>query len=256
MSEEKTITIKKSDLWKYSTFVLFAVVIIGGIFMFTGDGSGSGSASGSATQVPTNPTPQPSVVSASVDDDPFLGSEDAPVTIIEFSDYQCPFCRKFWVETLPLIKSEYIDTGKVKFVYRDFPLVSLHSMAIPSAEAAECVRDEAGGSNEAYFEYHDKIFGEQNILDTGSLTGSVRSTVTYTNNDLKNWAQEIGYDISSCLDSGKFRGEVQKDISDAQSAGGQGTPFFVILGSDGKGTPLSGAYPFSAFQQIIEAELA
>ena len=256
MSDEKTITIKKSDLWKYSTFVLFAVVIIGAIFMFTdGSSSGSGSSGNAGTQVPTNPTQQPGKVSASIDDDPFIGSENAPVTIIEFSDYQCPFCRKFWVETLPLIKSEYIDTGKVKFVYRDFPLVSLHPMAIPSAEAAECVRDVAG-NDEAYFKMHDKIFGEQNILDTGSLTGSVRSTVTYTNNDLKNWAQEIGYDIGNCLDSGKFRGEVQKDISDAQSAGGQGTPFFVILGSDGEGTPLSGAYPFSAFQQIIEAELA
>lgn len=250
MSDEKTITINKSDLWKYSTFVLFAVVIIGGIFMFTGNNPSVASGSGSPTQVPTNPTQQPGKVSASVDDDPFIGSEDAPVTIIEFSDYQCPFCRKFWVETLPLIKEQYIETGKVKFVYRDFPLVSLHPMAIPSAEAAECVRDIAG-NDVAYFEYHDKIFGEQNILDTGSLTGSVRSTVTYTNDDLKNWAQEIGYDIGNCLDSGKFRGEVQKDISDAQSAGGQGTPFFVI-----NGNPLSGAYPFNAFQQIIEAELA
>ena len=252
MSDEKTITIKKSDLWRYSTFVLIAIVVIGAIFLFTGNGS---KANGDATTTTNNPTAQPGKVSASVDDDPFLGSEDAPVTIIEFSDYQCPFCRKFWVETLPSIKSEYIDTGKVKLVYRDFPLVSLHPMAIPSAEAAECVRD-VGGSDEAYFEYHDKIFGEQNILDTGSIDGPVRSTVTYTESDLKNWAQELGYDINNCLDSGKFRSEVQKDLADAQSAGGQGTPYFVILGRDGQGTPLSGAYPFSAFQQIIEAELA
>ena len=248
MSDEKSITIKKSDLWKYSTFLLMAVVVIGAIFVFTGDdSSGTG---GSPTQVPTDPTQQPGKVSASIDDDPFIGSEDAPVTIIEFSDYQCPFCRKFWTETYPSIKSEYVDTGKVKIVFRDFPLVSLHPMAIPSAEAAECVRDTAG-NDAAYFEYHDKLFGEQNILDSGSIEGPVRSTVTYTNDDLKNWAQEIGYDISSCLDSGKFRTEVQKDLADAQSAGGQGTPYFVI-----NGNPLSGAYPFSAFQQIIEAELA
>ena len=246
MSDEKSITIKKSDLWKYSTFVLMAVVVIGAIFVFTGD-SNTGN---NPTQVPTNPTQQPGKVSASIDDDPFIGSEDAPVTIIEFSDYQCPFCRKFWTETYPSIKSEYVDTGKVKIVFRDFPLVSLHPMAIPSAEAAECVRDTAG-NDAAYFEYHDKLFGEQNILDSGSIEGPVRSTVTYTNDDLKNWAQEIGYDISSCLDSGKFRTEVQKDLADAQSAGGQGTPYFVI-----NGNPLSGAYPFSAFQQIIEAELA
>ena len=247
MSDEKTITIKKSDLWKYSTFVLMVVIVIGAIFVFTGGGSPGAE---NNAQVPTNPTQQPGKVSASVDDDPFIGSEDAPVTIIEFSDYQCPFCRKFWTETYPSIKSEYVDTGKVKLVYRDFPLVSLHPMAIPSAEAAECVRDIAG-NDEAYFEYHDKLFGEQNILDSGSIAGPVRSTVTYTNDDLKNWAQEIGYDISSCLDSGKFRTEVQKDLADAQSSGGQGTPYFVINGNS-----LSGAYPFSAFQQIIEAELA
>ena len=154
MSDEKSITIKKSDLWKYSTFLLIAVVVIGGIFMFTGsNGSGSGPSTGITVEQPTQ---QSGKISASIDDDPFIGSEDAPVTIIEFSDYQCPFCRKFWTETLPLIKSEYIDTGKVKFVYRDFPLASLHPMATPSAEAAECVRDVAG-NDAAYFEYHDKI---------------------------------------------------------------------------------------------------
>ena len=241
MSEEKTITIKKSDLWKYSTFVLFAVVIIGGIFMFTGDGSSSGSGSGnSGTQVPTQPTQPAGKISASIDDDPILGDHNAPVTIIEFSDYECPFCQKFWRETLPSITSEYIDTGKVKLVYRDFPLTSIHPNAQVAAEAAECVRD-AAGNDEAYFEYHDIIFGNQHLLSRTSLIS---------------WAQDMGYDISSCLDSGKFKSEVQKDLADAQSAGGRGTPFFVIMGSDGEGTPLSGAYPFSAFQQIIEAELA
>ena len=232
MSDEKTITIKKTDLWRYSTFVLIAVVVIGGIFMFTGNGSGSES---NPTQVPTNPTAQPGKVSASIDDDPMLGNEDAPVTIIEFSDYECPFCGRFWSQTLPLIKSEYIDTGKVRFVYRDFPLSSIHPMAQPAAEAAECVRDEAGGSDAAYFEYHDKIFANQASLSVSSL---------------KQWAQELGYNIDSCLSSGKFTSEVQKDLADAQSAGGRGTPFFVI-----NGIPISGAQPFSVFQQAIESEL-
>src|SRR3989344_6683922 len=94
-------------------------------------------------------------VSASEDDDAVLGNEDAPVTIIEFSDYQCPFCRKFWTETLGQIKSEYIDTGKVKLVFRDFPLSSLHPQAQASAEAAECVKEKGG--DEAYFKMHDKM---------------------------------------------------------------------------------------------------
>ena len=238
MSEEKTITIRKDDLWKYLSFFLFAVVLIGGVFLFTGN-SDDGSING-------NPVAQgqgqdEGKASASVDDDAVLGDPDAPVTIIEFSDYQCAYCGRHYTQTLPLIKSEYIDTGKVKLVFRDFPLASLHPMAIPSAEAAECVRDVAG-NDEAYFEYHDIIFENQNLLSTDNL---------------KSWAKDLGYNIDSCLDSGKFRNEVQKDSVDAQSAGFGGTPGFLIMKSGAKeGTPLKGAYPFSAFQQIIEAELA
>ena len=253
MNEEKTITIKKTDLWKYSTFVLIAVVIIGGFFIFTEDKSGT---TGNVAQQPNQPDTQPSIVKASIDDDPVLGNKNAQITIIEFSDYQCPFCRKFWTETLPSIQKEYIDAGKVKFVYRDFPLTSLHPMATPAAEAAECVREKEGDF--AYFKMHDKIFQEQNILDGGDAnSGPVKSTVSFTNNDLKKWAKDLGYDISSCLDSGKFKSEVAKDGSDAVAAGFQGTPGFVIMKTgDKEGVPLAGAYPFSSFQQVIEQKLA
>ena len=241
MEEHKdTITLKKDTLWKgvAGIFALLFVVslFMGGISFPGGESSGNAIAPPSGGNIP--PTQQPSVVSASADDDPFLGSENAPITLIEFSDYQCPFCGRFWSQTLDQIKTEYIDTGKVKFVYRDFPLDSIHPFATPAAEAAECVRDAAGGSNEAYFEYHDKIFTNQQALN---------------NENLKIWAQELGYNIDSCLSSGKFADEVRKDLADAQAAGGRGTPFFVIVGSDGKGTPLSGAQPFSAFKQILDA---
>lgn len=247
MSDEETLTIKKDTLWKYSTFLLLVVLIVGGFFVFSGDKSTTGQTVQQPTQLPS----QPSQVTASADDDPVLGDKNAPVTMIEFSDYQCPFCRKFWTETLPSIKSEYIDTGKVKFVYRDFPLTSIHPGAEPAAEAAECVRDLYGG-DQAYFRMHDKIFQEQNKLDGGdSVTGPVRGTAQFSSDDLKQWAKDLGYNIDSCLDSGKFRNEVQKDLSDATSADGQGTPYFVI-----NDKPLSGAQPFSAFKQVIDAELA
>jgi len=240
MSEEKTITIRKDDLWKYLSFFLFAVVLIGGVFLFTGN-SDDGSINGNPVAQGQGQGQDEGKASASVDDDAVLGDPDAPVTIIEFSDYQCAYCGRHYTQTLPLIKSEYIDTGKVKLVFRDFPLASLHPMAIPSAEAAECVRDVAG-NDEAYFEYHDIIFENQNLLSTDNL---------------KSWAKNLGYNIDSCLDSGKFKNEVQKDSVDAQSAGFGGTPGFLIMKSGAKeGTPLKGAYPFSAFQQIIEAELA
>jgi protein-disulfide isomerase len=236
-SNEKTITIRKDDLWKYLSFFLIAVVLIGGVFLFTGD-SNTGPIKGNI--VDQKQEQQEGKTSASVDDDAVLGDPDAPVTIIEFSDYQCSYCGRHYAQTFPLIKSEYIDTGKVKIVFRDFPL-NFHPEAQGAAEAAECVRD-AAGNDEAYYEMHDKIFENQQLLSTSNL---------------KAWAQEIGYDISSCLDSGKFKSEVQKDSVDAQSAGFEGTPGFLIMKSGAKeGTPLKGAYPFSAFQQIIEAELA
>ena len=190
----------------------------------------------------------------SADDDAVLGKADAPVTIIEFSDYQCPFCRKFWGETFLQLKKTYIDTGKVKLVYRDFPLTSLHPMAQASAEAAECVREKGGDS--AYYNYHDKLFREQNILDSGSATGAVTKTATYTEDDLKKWAKAIGYDITSCLDSGKYADEVQKDASDGAAAGVSGTPGFFIIGPSGETNFLAGAYPFSEFEKIIEGELS
>ncbi len=230
--KELTISISKNSLWKYSTVVLLAIVVIGAFVMFTGDKSG---ATGNIVAPTGNNAPsQPSKVTASADDDAVLGDAKAPVTIIEFSDYQCPFCGRFWQQTLPLIKSEYIDTGKAKLIFRDFPLTSIHPMAQPASEAAECVR-KAADSDEAYYEYHDTIFANQASL---------------TLDNLKSWAKTQGFNIDSCLDKGEMRAEVQKDLKDATAAGGQGTPYFVI-----NGQPLSGAQPFSAFQQIIESEL-
>ncbi len=245
MSEEVILKIRKDQIWKYSTFLLLALLIVGGFVFFTGDKSTTRQAAQQPAQLPS----QPSQVKASADDDPVLGDKNAPVEIIEFSDYQCPFCRKFWTETLPSIKTEYIDTGKVKFVYRDFPLDSIHPGATPAAEAANCVRDKGG--DEAYYKMHDKIFQEGNIIDGGDpINGPVRGTAQFGAAELKNWAKDIGYDISSCLDDRKFKGEVQKDLADATAAGGQGTPYFVI-----NGKPLSGAQPFAAFKQVIDAEL-
>lgn len=182
----------------------------------------------------------------SADDDAVLGDPNAPVTIVEFSDYQCPFCRKFWTDTLPQLKEEYIDTGRAKLVYRDYPVEQLHPAAQFSAEAAECAREKGGDA--AYYKMHDKIFEEQNILDGGQKDSPVTRTVQYSESDVKAWAKEIGYDIDSCLDSGKYEAEVIKDLND----GGQiGTPTFFI-----NGIKLEGAQPYAAFKQVIDNALA
>jgi len=247
MSEEATITIKKDALWKYSTFILLAVIIVGAFVFLT---KGENPTNGNIANQPGQQIPSPSArAEVSIDDDPILGNKNAPVTIIEFSDYQCPFCRKFWTETLSQIEKEYIDTGKVKLVYRDFPLDSIHPAATPAAIAAECVRSQYGG-DEAYFKYHDKIFEEGNKLDSGSPNGPVTKTVQFGPTELKKWAKELGYNIDSCLDSEKYKSEVQKDLADGTSYGVQGTPAFFV-----NGQLLSGAQPFNAFKQAIDAEL-
>jgi protein-disulfide isomerase len=245
MSEEKTksnagtVTFKKTTLWKVGTFVFAALFVLSFFGGFNGFGSGGSVGTGTGSAVaPTNPSApnEPSKVSASADDDARIGSPDAPVEIIEFSDFQCPFCARA-APTVKQILDEYGDD--VTFVYRDFPLDSIHPFATPAAIASECVREEGG--DDSYFEYHDKIFANQGALSDASL---------------KSWAQELGYNIDECLDSQKYLDEVRKDLADAQAAGGRGTPYFVIIGSDGEGTPLSGAQPFSAFKQIIDAKLA
>ncbi|MEK6896801.1 MAG: DsbA family protein [Nanoarchaeota archaeon] len=249
MEKEKqpseTITIRKDSLWKYSAFILLGILVIGAFFVLSGKTTGTGNIVADNPSAGNLPAPSPQAVQVNADDDAVMGDKNAPVTIIEFSDYQCPFCRKFWQETLPQIKQNYVDTGKVKFVYRDFPL-NFHEGAIPYAEAANCARE--NGGDEAYFKMHDKIFEEQNVLDGGSVSSTVQYPGAET---LKQWARDLGYDISSCLDSGKYQNEIQKDFADGGNAGVQGTPGFFI-----NGKPLSGAQPYFAFKQFIEAELS
>ena len=166
---------------------------------------------------------------------PYKGNENAPVIMVEYSDYECPFCGKFYAETLPQIESEYITSGKVKLVYKDFPL-SFHPNAQKAAEAARCAGEQKG--NDGYWAMHDKIFENQQALSIGSF---------------RQWANEIGLNIQqfdSCLQSGKMAALVKKDMDEGQRDGVQGTPAFFI-----NGRLISGAQPFSAFQQAIESEL-
>lgn len=176
------------------------------------------------------------------DDDPTLGNPEAPVTIVEFSDFQCPFCRKFYLDTLSEIKEKYVKTGKVKFVYRDFPLTSIHDMAQTYAEAGECADDQG-----KFWGMHDKIFEEQQKRGSGTVTD-------FTAADIKRWARELGLDgakFDSCLNSGKYTAEVDKDFADGQRNGVEGTPATFV-----NGLLVPGAVPFSQFKALIEEELA
>ena len=160
-------------------------------------------------------------LSAYADDDPVKGSDSAKVTIVEFSDFQCPFCGSFFTATYPSLKSEYIDSGKAKIVYRDLPLDTacnsgmgqqLHPMACKAALAAECAADQG-----KFWEMHDKLFENQQSLSVENM---------------KKWAADFGLNTSTfnaCLDSSTHLAEVQNDIAAGNDAGISGTPSFVII---------------------------
>lgn len=189
---------------------------------------------------------QPTSGVASVDDDPVLGDANAPVTIVEFSDYECPFCKRHFDETLPQLIENYVDTGKVKIVYRDLPLSFHDPMATKEAVAANCAREQGGDSK--YFQYHDEIF-TRTISNGNGLSEA----------DLTTIATDVGLNLNSfntCLTDPAQEEEVKKDLADAGKAGATGTPTFVIGKSTSNGEIdgdlVVGAQPYAAFQAIID----
>lgn len=238
MSEEKTITIKKDTLWKVGTFV-FAILFI--IVLFNG-GSFGGSGGGNVAVQPAgsgNTAGTTGSVKVPIEDnDPVLGDPDANIAIVEFSDFQCPFCARAHTGALSDMKNsnEFLN-GEINLVYKHFPLTSIHPFAQKAGEAGECANRQG-----KFWEYHDTLFANQNALDTTSL---------------KQYASQVGLDTNefdSCLDNGDARSEVTKETSQATASGGRGTPFFVIINKDtGATQTVSGAVPWSNFESAINA---
>ncbi len=186
-----------------------------------------------------NPLPQTAWVG--IDDDPMLGKKDAPVTIIEFSEFQCPYCARFASNTFPEIRKKYIDSGKVRFIFRNYPL-AFHKNAAQAAEAGACAADQG-----MFWDLHDLLFQHHDTL---------------TQDNLKRYGKEAGLfmdDYLFCLESGKNTVEIQKDIQDGKRAGVTGTPsFFIGLTRKDdriRGTILRGSKPFTAFRSVIEEKL-
>lgn len=181
------------------------------------------------------------VEGVSADDDAVLGNKDAKVTIVEFSDYECPFCKRHQTSVWPKIKEKYVDTGKVKYVFRDFPLAFHEPIATQEALAAECAGEEG---DDKYYEYHDELFA----------TTKSNKDLSMDKSKLYELAAKIGLDAAKfkeCLDTEKLKDEVEKDMADGAKYGVQGTPGFFI-----NGWFIKGAYPFSEFEKFIDQELA
>ncbi len=164
---------------------------------------------------------------------PGKGSEKAPVTIIEFSDFQCTFCWRFWKQTLPKLEEAYIKPGKVRFIYRHLAILGPRSLA--AAQASECAREQG-----RFWEYHDTLFASK----------AFRSLA---DGRLKQYARDLALDgaaFDRCLESDKYANKVEGETGIGILLGANGTPTFFI-----NGKKLVGAHPFQTFQRIIEEEL-
>jgi protein-disulfide isomerase len=168
----------------------------------------------------------------SVDDDPFVGPVDAPVTIVEFSDYQCPYCIRWHESVYSRLLADY--EGKIRFVYRDLPLTSIHPEAQGAAEAANCA-----GEQNAYWQYHDALFGAAYGLSPQAYSL---------------YAADLGLDMpafDACVAERRYQNEVAADAEAARSLGANSTPTFYI-----NGLLVVGSQPYEVFKQIIDQELA
>lgn len=212
--------------------ILVGAILIAGSIIYSANSLGGGF--GSITNVKNDNTDGVVVSVKARADAPVEGK--GKLEIVEFADFQCPFCQKFYNEAYKELKAKYIDTGKVKFVYRHFPL-SFHVNAQVSAEAAECANRQG-----KFWEYHDVLFTK------GKSDGAGLDKV-----NLKKYALDLGLDttkFNQCLDNCETTDVVKKDLLEGQNIKVSGTPSFVI---DGK--LLVGAQPFSAFEQAIESAL-
>ncbi len=211
-----------------SSIVLGAILIVGAI-LYT---SGSRPSYENTAQVKQNES-ETKINLSIKNSDHILGNPNAKISVIEYSDFECPFCSKLFFEIIPKIRENFIKSGKINFVYRHFPLRSIHKNAQKAAEASECA-----GEQGKFWEYHDIIFENQNLLSLDKL---------------KSWAIELNLNteqFNSCLDSEKYSSRIDSDYNDGLTLGISGTPATFI-----NGKLISGALPYEEFEKVINETL-
>ena len=180
-----------------------------------------------------------------IDGYPSKGSQNAKLILIEFTDYQCPFCGRHFQQTSPQIERDYVNTGRVRHVVRDFPIESIHKDALKAAEAAHCA-----GEQGRYWQMHGRLFNGQNALTADHLSA---------------YAGALGLDVQSfqrCLDSNKYTVKIRQDLAEAQKVGVQATPSFLLGVAEPDGSSvkvvkmIAGAHPYTVFKEVIDSLLS
>jgi protein-disulfide isomerase len=238
---EEFVTFKKSHFYSILVVLAFAV----GLFVgYVAWGRGTVATTPSAASAAEQQQPSGQVVEAPqptksayarydipIEGYPSLGPDDAEIVIVEFSDFQCPYCRRFHDETYQALLNAY--PGQIRFVYRNLPLTSIHPSAMPAAIASLCANDQ-----NAYWDYHEKLFSSETLDEA-----------TYIQ-----YATDLGLDVetfTACLSSGSHDEFIQQDMEFSLGLGVQSTPTFFV-----NGLAIVGAQPLASFQQLIDKELA
>ncbi|HLC56213.1 MAG TPA: DsbA family protein [Candidatus Nanoarchaeia archaeon] len=246
---EETFKIKKATIWQITTFLFLGLFVIslftGGFGIKKGDTITGGTVAGN-DNLAGDTQPQPQGEFKIKADDPKIGPDSAKVKVIEYSDFQCPYCgaafgtqetlvSRFkasdpsWEAAVPKLE-ELAKAGKIQFIYKDYPLTSIHPNAMPAALAANCAHEQG-----KFWEYHDNLFKNQEALEADNL---------------KKYAADLKLDtkkFNDCFDSKKYQSAIQQDMTEGNADGVSGTPAFFV-----NGRLLSGAQPFSAFEPLLK----
>ena len=210
-----------------------ALIALALFFVLSPQGGSAAGASASAGGG-LEPRDAPSALREVSDDDHIRGNPNASVSVIEFSDFECPFCARLHPTLARLVE----ENDDVNWVYRHFPLTSIHTRALAAAHASECVAELAG--NDAFWDFTDAVFDNQRSLGTSlyeELAGNLGITAEA---------------LQSCTKEGRHVDAVRDDLREAQKTGGQGTPYAIVVNDRGEALPFSGALGYDTILQIVD----
>ncbi len=188
-----------------------------------------------------NPTAKATLDLITENGSPALGSKDAPLTVIEFGDYQCFYCNKFYHTIEPDIMKNYVDTGKIKMVFKDFTIIGQDS--VNAAHAAHCAQEQG-----RFWEYHDMLYNNWSGENTGWASSK----------NLLGFAKQLGLNeeqFNQCMTQARYTQIIQGSVLDAKELGLSGTPDFFVIGIDNSVTKIVGAQPYEAFDEIFKSKL-
>lgn len=218
--------------------ISLSILISGGIVKVNSTTSPTTTSETQADTQPSQPSNPAGKVNVGIGHFPIKGNKDAKVTIVEFADFRCPFCERFFKDAGTSLMKDYVDSGKVKYAFRNYAFLGQQS--VWAAQASECANEQG-----KFWEFHDWLYDNQ----------APESDLGYYSKDnLIEYAGNVGVDtnqFASCLNSDKFAKQVQEDLSEGQKAGVSGTPTLFV-----NGIPIVGAQPYSAFKTVIDQELS